>query len=77
MALLLHTPNENVPTPKPVWLILSCDGKHGLFQGEKVTATFKEDGYIANRSAATAAGWVITDMGKVYCPICKGRRRDE
>jgi hypothetical protein len=72
MGLILRG-DDNAPTPRRVDLVLSCDGKHGLFQGEKPIVTFSEGGYVANRRAAAAAGWVVTTMGKVFCPACKGK----
>jgi hypothetical protein len=74
MALILRC-DELAPVPRRVDLVLSCDGTHGLFQGEKPVSTFSEGGYIENRRAAAAAGWVVTSMGKVYCPACKGASR--
>lgn len=73
MGLILRCADESAPPPRRVDLVLSCDGKHGLFQGDPPVRTFTEGGYVANRRAVTAAGWVITGMGKVLCPICAKR----
>lgn len=72
MTLVLHCPDEAAPVPKPVQLILTCDGSHGLLEGFR--AVFEQDGYIANRKAASAAGWRFAGDGKVFGPCCSKRK---
>jgi hypothetical protein len=73
MGLLLRCPDDKAKPPRAVHLILTCDGRHGAFEGERLTQTFIENGYIAQRRAAMEAGWTITGVGLVICPRCKGR----
>lgn len=72
MGLLLRCDDKAKP-PRRVDLVLSCDGHHGLFQGDPPVRTFTEGYYTDNRRAASAAGWVITGMGKALCPVCAKR----
>jgi hypothetical protein len=72
MGLILRC-DDNAKPPRRVDLVLSCDGHHGLFQGEVPIRIFTEGGYVANRHAATVAGWLITGMGRVLCPSCAKR----
>lgn len=72
MGLILRS-DETKPLPRRVDLVLSCDAKHGLFEGDPPTQTFTEGYYADNRRAATAAGWLVTGLGKVYCPACAKR----
>lgn len=58
-------PGETIP----VHIELVCDGKHA---GAKPTQLFTDQGYIAQRRAACAAGWRFSDTnGKIYCAGCK------
>lgn len=71
MGMIIRGTGETLP--KQVHLILTCDGRHGLFEGERVTQTFADDGYIAQRRACAEAGWVVTGHGRVLCPACAKR----
>jgi hypothetical protein len=73
MTLRLICPDETAPIPRAVWLELMCDGCSADLFG--VSETFRQDGYIAQRHAATRAGWKFAGDGKIYGPCCRGTRR--
>ena len=52
------------PCPRPTFLRMTCETCREV-------QVFDQDGYIAQRSAATRAGWRVTDLGKTYGPCCE------
>jgi hypothetical protein len=72
MSIRLFCPDETAPVPRAVWMELNCDGPHcGLVEE---FATFRQDGYIAQRRAASQSGWVFTGDGKHYGPYCSKKK---
>lgn len=68
MSLCIH--GEGIGN---VHLTLTCD-----VRGCTTSQTFEQENYIAQRSAATEAGWreTVGVMGRLfYCPRCAGLRR--
>ena len=68
MSLRIH--GEGIGNVK---LTLTCD-----VRGCPASQTFADDNYVAQRSAATVAGWRETFgvMGRLfYCPHCSTTRR--
>jgi len=56
--------------PRGVRLTLTCDAGDCWFE-----QTFERDNYVAQRAAATKAGWVErqTSAGRLFfCPQCSG-----
>jgi hypothetical protein len=70
---ILISGEETGPYPRRSWLILTCDGDHGLLPA--VSQRFDQDGYIAQHAAAMRAGWKEThDRGRIFlCPECSGK----
>lgn len=72
MGLSIFSPAPKAPIPRPVRLQLTCDAQAGLFP---CGAVFESDQpYMEARSTARRLGWVVTDMGEVFCGACAKRR---
>lgn len=77
MGLAIYVPDIQ-PADAPLLstvLELTCDGAHG-FSGATV-AEFLQDGYIAQRAAASKAGWKFSSDGRIFGPCCSGKVRED
>jgi hypothetical protein len=69
MGLSIFCPDESAPIPRATHLRLTCDGAHGLLPAP--AQTFTEPDYVAQRHAASVAGWRVSGDGVVLGPCCK------
>jgi hypothetical protein len=68
VSIAIYTRTPNALVPRPVTMILTCDGDHGLF--EPPSAEF------ATYDAAMRAGWKETYINDRRCflgPCCSGK----
>lgn len=65
---------DDIPPPRPVHAIFTCDGDHGLFDAPelRLTLTFAE-GERPAWDQAVKVGWSIV-QDRDLCPECKRRR---
>ena len=72
MGIRIYCPVPDEPPPKATWLELTCDADHGLLPPP--SATFRDEGYVAQRAAATRLGWSEVHppvAGRAFlCPAC-------
>lgn len=69
------TGEDDGPYPRPTFLILCCDGDHGLFKGP--CASFGPGDFISMRASATRVGWKETHRRgeRIFlCPECSKRK---
>lgn len=58
-----------VPTPHPITLIVTCDGRGGLFPCEAKASFDATEGHP--RDPAVKAGWNFDPNGPIFCPQCR------
>ena len=64
--------DESAPIPRSTTLTLECDAVSGFFC--RSVEVFAEGEFVANRAAATKAGWLETQRNGVrefICPSCQ------
>jgi hypothetical protein len=78
MGLSIYCEDETAPIPRETVLELVCDAEaDSLFPPAR--AIFRhQDGIIAQRTAATKAGWLESSDGRgriFLCPVCAWQKR--
>lgn len=63
-----YVTDESQPPPRPVNVVIICDGHHGLFPPPRLE--FAYDGRDHPWTIATRAGWTIVPE-RDLCPECR------
>jgi hypothetical protein len=76
MGITIRTANDGDPVPRPIIVLLACDGAdHGMFPTD---AIFRHpDGFVGCHKMAMEAGWLERDggpRGRLWLgPCCSGK----
>jgi hypothetical protein len=59
--------DETKPVPRPIFIMVACDGDHGLFGAPSKTFPVEQ---VHPRDPPIKSGWKITPDGEALCPEC-------